>query len=70
MRQLTNFNITVRGEEFVLHLGTDDGETQDIAASPDQLDNLISTLDETLGDLVAAREDDAVPSELYQKPRG
>ena len=68
MRQLTNFNITVRREHFVLHLETDDGETQDIAASPDQLDKLISTLDETLGDLVAEGEDDAEPDEIYHKP--
>jgi len=55
MRQLTNFNITVREEHFVLHLETGDGETQDIAASPDQLDK-------------PEGEDDAKPDEIYHKP--
>ena len=38
MRQLAKFSISVREEDFVLHLEDDAGEAHDFAASPEQLD--------------------------------
>jgi hypothetical protein len=48
MRQLARFAISVRPEDFVLHLEDEAGEKMDFAASPDQLDAVIDALDEML----------------------
>lgn len=50
MRQLAKFTITVRAEDFVLHLVDDAGETHEFATSPEQLDAVIDALDELLAD--------------------
>jgi hypothetical protein len=50
MRQLARFAISVRADDFVLHLEDDAGETMDFAASPEQLDAVIDALDEMLTD--------------------
>ncbi len=50
MRQLANFTISVREQDFVLHLEDDAGESLDFAASPEQLDAVIDALDELLSD--------------------
>jgi len=69
MRQLAKFSISVREEDFVLHLEDDAGEALDFAASPDQLDAVIDALDELLSDneeeLLGVGDD-----ETYQKPLG
>jgi hypothetical protein len=70
MRQLARFSISVREEDFILHLVDDAGETMEFAASPEQLDAVIDALD----DLLSENEEDlfevedASPS--YQKPLG
>jgi hypothetical protein len=70
MRQLAKFSISVREEDFVLHLEDAAGEATDFAASPEQLDAVIDALDELLSeneeDIFEA--DDDAPS--YQKPLG
>ena len=48
MRQLARFAISMRGDDFVLHLQDAAGEKMDFAASPDQLDAVIDALDEML----------------------
>ena len=50
MRQLARFAISVRAEDFVIHLEDDAGEKMDFSASPDQLDAVIDALDEMLSD--------------------
>lgn len=50
MRQLARFAISVRAEDFVLHLEDSAGEKMDFAASPDQLDAVIDALDEMLSE--------------------
>jgi hypothetical protein len=50
MRQLARFAISVRADDFVLHLEDDAGETIDFAASPEQLDAVIDALDEMLSE--------------------
>ena len=70
MRQLAKFSISVREEDFVLHLEDDAGGATDYAASPEQLDAVIDALDELLSeneeDLFEADEE----SPSYQKPLG
>ena len=70
MRQLAKFSITVREEDFVLHLEDDAGQATDFAASPEQLDAVIDVLDELLSendeDVFEVEED--IP--IYQKPLG
>jgi len=69
MRQLAKFSISVREEDFVLHLEDDAGAAVDFAASPEQLDAVIDALDELLSeneeDLFEVEE-----SSTYQKPLG
>jgi hypothetical protein len=50
MRQLAKFAISIRSEDFVLHLEDDAGEKMDFAASPEQLDAVIDALDELLAE--------------------
>ncbi|WP_309088111.1 hypothetical protein [Phenylobacterium sp.] len=50
MRQLAKFSISIRDEDFVLHLEDDAGEKMDFAASPEQLDAVIDALDELLAE--------------------
>lgn len=50
MRQLARFTITVREEDFVLHLVDDAGETVEFQTSPEQLDLVIDALDELLSE--------------------
>lgn len=69
MRQLTKFSISVREEDFVLHLEDDSGEAHEFAASPEQLDAVIDALDE----LLSENEEDLFEVEegpTYQKPLG
>jgi hypothetical protein len=70
MRQLAKFSISVREQDFVLHLEDDTGAAHDFAASPEQLDAVIDALDELLSEneeeLFAYEEE----GETYQKPLG
>jgi len=50
MRQLARFAISVRADDFVLHLEDAAGEKIDFAATPDQLDTVIDALDEMLSE--------------------
>ncbi|MFC3069505.1 hypothetical protein [Phenylobacterium soli] len=50
MRQLARFAISVRADDFVLHLEDEAGEKMDFAASPEQLDAVIDALDELLSE--------------------
>lgn len=59
MRQLAKFSISVREEDFVLHLVDADGEATDFACPPDQLDEVIDALDE----LLSENEDDLFEEE-------
>ena len=71
MRQLAKFSISVREEDFVLHLEDDAGQAVDFATSPEQLDAVIDALDELLADNeeeLFEIEDDDAPT--YQKPLG
>ena len=68
MRQLAKFSISVREEDFVLHLVDDAGEAADFACAPEQLDNVIDALDELLSENEEFDEEDA--AETYQKPLG
>ena len=70
MRNLAKFSISVRDEDFVLHLQDDAGESVDFSASPDQLDAIIDALDQLLSDDeedIFGLDDDAP---TYQKPLG
>ena len=64
MRQLAKFAITVREEDFVLHLEDEAGETLEFAASPEQLDAVIDALEELLSE-----EDDAFEVEVDASTR-
>ena len=70
MRQLAKFSISVREEDFVLHLEDETGQAEDFAASPEQLDAVIDALD----DLLSENEEDVFEVEddgpTYQKPLG
>ncbi|CAN7378019.1 hypothetical protein LJR219_002274 [Phenylobacterium sp. LjRoot219] len=70
MRQLAKFAISVREEDFVLHLVDEAGEATDFATSPEQLDAVIDALDE----LLAENEEDLFEIDedgpTYQKPLG
>lgn len=70
MRQLAKFSISVREEDFVLHLVDDAGEATDFAASPEQLDAVIDVLDELLSENEEEilGDEDELPT--YQKPLG
>lgn len=70
MRQLAKFSISVREEDFVLHLEDDTGQAVDFAASPEQLDAVIDALDELLSENEEElfEVDDDGPT--YQKPLG
>ena len=57
MRQLTKFAISVREEDFVLHLEADGGETIEFATSPEQLDAIIDALDDKLPTVADHLED-------------
>lgn len=50
MKQLARFAISVRADDFVLHLEDEAGEKMDFAASPEQLDAVIDALDEMLSE--------------------
>jgi hypothetical protein len=69
MRKLARFAITVREEDFVLHLEDDTGQTMEFATPPEQLDAIIDALDELLSEneeeLFEVEE-----GETYQKPLG
>jgi len=70
MRNLAKFSISVRDEDFVLHLQDDAGESMNFSASPDQLDAIIDALDQLLSDDeedIFGLDDDAP---TYQKPLG
>ena len=68
MRQLTNFDITLREDDFVLRLEADSGETLEFAAPPEQMENIIDKLNDLLGD---EDDDEAEASgDIYQKPLG
>ena len=68
MRKLTKFSITVREEDFVLHLEADGGETLEFATPPEQLDAIIDALDDLLSE--ADEDDEPEISESYLKPFG
>ena len=70
MRQLAKFSISVREDDFVLHLEDDVGGAVDYAASPEQLDAVIDALDELLSENEEElfEIDDENPT--YQKPLG
>lgn len=68
MRQLAKFSISVREEDFVLHLVDDAGEATDFACAPDQLDTVIDALDELLSENEEFDEED--DAEAHQKPVG
>ena len=63
MRQLTQFDIRLEAEGFVLTLMDDGGQTTELAASPEAMEQLIDSLDALLGE---AGDDE----ETYQKPLG
>ena len=50
MKQLARFAISVRSDDFVLHLEDETGEKMEFAASPEQLDAVIDALDEMLSE--------------------
>jgi len=68
MKTLAGFSITVREEDFVLHLVDDAGETTEFATPPEQLDAIIDALDDLLSE--ADEELDDEEAETYQKPLG
>lgn len=68
MRHLTNFTISVREEDFVLHLEADGSETLEFATPPEQLDAIIDALDDLLSE--ADEDDEPDFSASYQKPLG
>ncbi|MDB5450397.1 MAG: hypothetical protein JWQ52_1525 [Phenylobacterium sp.] len=70
MRQLARFAISVREEDFVLHLEDDAGETLEFAASPEQLDAVIDALDELLSENEEELFEVEDGSPTYQKPLG
>ena len=44
-KTLTNFTITESGEDYLLHIEDDAGETIEFTATYDQLDVLVETID-------------------------
>ncbi|RAK60946.1 hypothetical protein DJ021_14570 [Phenylobacterium hankyongense] len=70
MKQLARFSISVREEDFVLHLEDDAGETLEFAASPEQLDAVIDALDELLSENEEELFEVEDGSPTYQKPLG
>jgi hypothetical protein len=70
MRQLARFAITVREEDFVLHLEDDAGEILEFAASPEQLDAVIDALDELLSENEEEMFEVEEGADTYQKPLG
>ena len=50
MKQLAKFAISVREEDFVLHLEDETGENVEYSATPEQLDAVIDALDELLSE--------------------
>jgi hypothetical protein len=68
MRQLAKFDISVREEDFVLHLEDDSGQSLEFATSPEQLDAIIDVLD----DLLSEVEEDAFETEgeVEDEPTG
>ncbi|MBW8814355.1 MAG: hypothetical protein JF588_13085 [Caulobacterales bacterium] len=69
MQNLTKFEISPRGEDFLLRLEGEGGTAAEFVASPEQLDAMIEAADELLDD-----DDDAFEvedgDEIYQKPLG
>ena len=70
MRQLAKFAISVREEDFVLHLEDEAGEGHDFAASPEQLDAVIDALDELLSENEEELFEVEDEAPTYQKPLG
>jgi len=55
-KTLSEFTITREGEDYLLRLATDDGETVEVAATFDQLDIIAEAID----DLLMADEEEAL----------
>ncbi|WP_176695910.1 hypothetical protein [Phenylobacterium immobile] len=55
MKQLTNFAIEIRANDYVLRLTDEDGQVAEFAASADQVDLVI----EAFNDLIEEMDDDA-----------
>ena len=55
-KALSEFTINREGEDYVLRLATDDGETVEVAATFDQLDIIAEAID----DLLMADEEEAL----------
>ena len=55
-KTLSQFTITREGENYVLHIETDDGDTLDVNADFEQLDLISETIEEQLD----ADEEDAL----------
>ena len=55
-RTLSEFTINREGEDYILRIATDDGETVDVAATFDQLDVIAEAID----DLLMADEEEAL----------
>lgn len=70
MRQLAKFSISVREEDFVLHLEDEAGEALDFSATPEQLDAVIDALDELLADNEEELFEVEDEGPTYQKPLG
>lgn len=49
-KTLSEFTITNEGENYLLNISTDDGETLAIEASYEQLDLMVEALEETLNE--------------------
>ncbi len=47
-RKLTQFNITESGDDYLLHIEDDAGETIEFVATYDQLDVLVEAIDQHL----------------------
>jgi len=47
-KTLSQFTISNEGENYVLHIETDDGETLDVNATYEQLDLIAEAIDERL----------------------
>ena len=69
MRQLTNFDIIVREDDFLLRLEADSEETLEFAAPPAQIENIIHQLNDLLDD-EDEEDDEAAAGDIYQKPLG
>lgn len=55
-KTLSEFTITREGEDYILSIATDDGETVEVAATFDQLDIIAEAID----DLLMADEEEAL----------